>query len=130
MLTLPSIVRYHERHFDGVRLLWRKAFPDDPPWNAAEIAIPAKLKVQSELFLVAINHGEVVGSIMAGYDGHRGWLYAAAVLHTQLCALALSGEMSAQASAAAMITFCMIVLPPSNCARRRCNLTPRSGRRP
>ncbi len=29
--------------------------------------------------LVALDGIEVVGSITAGYDGHRGWLYAAAV---------------------------------------------------
>src|SRR5215475_6857662 len=79
---LPSIVTYHPSHLDGVRVLWREAFPNDPPWNAAEIAIPAKLKIQPNLFLVAIDQGLVVGSIMAGYDGHRGWLYAAAVLQS------------------------------------------------
>jgi ribosomal protein S18 acetylase RimI-like enzyme len=76
---LLSIIAYQHSHFDSVRLLWQEAFPDDPPWNAAELAIPAKLKIQPELFLVATDRGSVVGSIMAGYDGHRGWLYAAAV---------------------------------------------------
>jgi ribosomal protein S18 acetylase RimI-like enzyme len=85
-------VTYQPSHLDGVRALWHEAFPDDPPWNAAEIAIPAKLKIQPELFLVAIDqdlvdqdlvHQDlVVGSIMAGYDGHRGWLYVAAVLQS------------------------------------------------
>ena len=76
---MPSIVAYHERHFHGVTRLWQEAFPNDPPWNAAETAIPAKLKVQPDLFLVAVEEEVVVGSIMAGYDGHRGWLYAVAV---------------------------------------------------
>jgi ribosomal protein S18 acetylase RimI-like enzyme len=89
---LHSIVTYQPSHFDGIRVLWHEAFPNDPPWNAAEIAIPAKLKLQPELFLVAIDQDSVdqdlvdqdlvVGSIMAGYDGHRGWLYAAAVLQS------------------------------------------------
>ena len=78
-----SIVTYQPSHFDSVRLLWRDAFPDDPPWNAAELAIPAKLKIQPELFLVATDRSSVVGSIMAGYDGHRGWLYAVAVLRSR-----------------------------------------------
>jgi ribosomal protein S18 acetylase RimI-like enzyme len=76
---VPSIVTYDDSHFDGVRLLWQEVFPNDPPWNAAELAIPAKLKIQPELFLIAIDQGMVIGSIMAGYDGHRGWLYALAV---------------------------------------------------
>ena len=77
-----SIVTYQHNHFDSVRLLWREVFPNDPPWNAAEFAIPTKLKIQPELFLVATDQSAVVGSIMAGYDGHRGWLYAVAVLQS------------------------------------------------
>lgn len=61
-------------------LYGREAFPNDRPWNAAEVAIPAKLVVQPELFLLALHEDMVVGSIMAGYDGHRGWLYRVAVL--------------------------------------------------
>lgn len=79
---LLSIVAYHQSHFDSVRMLWNEAFPNDPPWNAAELAIPAKLKTQPDLSLVATVRGSVVGSIMAGYDGHRGWLYAVAVLQS------------------------------------------------
>jgi ribosomal protein S18 acetylase RimI-like enzyme len=81
---LPSIVTYHESHLDGVRLLWKEAFPNDAPWNAAEFGIPANLSMQPDVFLVAIDQDVVVGSavssIIAGYDGHRGWLYAVAVL--------------------------------------------------
>src|SRR4051794_33976436 len=74
-----KIVAYSSEHFDGVDQLWREAFPDDPPWNRAKVAIPAKLAVQPGLFLVAVDGDRVVGTTMAGYDGHRGWLYAAAV---------------------------------------------------
>ena len=73
------IAPYRAEHFADVSALWREAFPDDPPWNAAEIAIPAKLAVQPELFLVALDGTRAIGSAMAGYDGHRGWLYAVAV---------------------------------------------------
>jgi ribosomal protein S18 acetylase RimI-like enzyme len=31
--------------------------------------------VQRELFLVALIDSALVGSAMAGYDGHRGWVY-------------------------------------------------------
>ena len=41
--------------------------------------IRRKLSVQPELFLVAVDVDSVVGSVMAGYDGHRGWLYYLAV---------------------------------------------------
>jgi ribosomal protein S18 acetylase RimI-like enzyme len=79
---MVEITQYQPEHFHGVERLWREAFPDDPPWNAAALAVPAKEAVQPELFLLALEAGEVVGSIMAGYDGHRGWLYAAAVLRS------------------------------------------------
>jgi ribosomal protein S18 acetylase RimI-like enzyme len=73
------IVTYAPRHFAGVAALWEAVFPDDPPWNAAAVAIPAKLAIQPDLFLVALDGMLVTGTIMAGYDGHRGWLYALAV---------------------------------------------------
>jgi ribosomal protein S18 acetylase RimI-like enzyme len=78
-MTELAIEPYRAAHFADVSALWREAFPDDPPWNAAEVAIPAKLAVQPELFLVALDGPRAIGSIMAGYDGHRGWLYAVAV---------------------------------------------------
>lgn len=80
MANIVKIVTYAPEHFAGVDALWREAFPDDPPWNRADLAIPAKLAVQPELFVVALHGDQVAGSAMAGYDGHRGWLYAVAVL--------------------------------------------------
>jgi ribosomal protein S18 acetylase RimI-like enzyme len=75
-----NIVKYAEPHFDGVVALWQEAFPNPQPWNAPEITIPAKLAMQPNLFLVAIDGDQIIGSVLAGYDGHRGWLYAVAVL--------------------------------------------------
>ncbi len=70
-----QIRAYETPDFEGVRALWEEVFPHDPPWNRAELAIPEKLKVQPELFLVAVVEGDIIGTAMAGYDGHRGWLY-------------------------------------------------------
>ena len=71
---------YNEADFDAVASLWRTCFPDDPPHNRAEVAIPAKLAIQRELFWVALSdESEVSGTAMAGYDGHRGWIYTVAV---------------------------------------------------
>jgi ribosomal protein S18 acetylase RimI-like enzyme len=49
------------------------------PWNDPAKDICRKLTCQPELFLVALLEGRVVGSIMAGYEGHRGWLNYLAV---------------------------------------------------
>ena len=49
------------------------------PWNNPHLDIARKLSEQPELFLVVEVDGKVVGSVMAGYDGHRGWIYYLAV---------------------------------------------------
>jgi ribosomal protein S18 acetylase RimI-like enzyme len=76
---MVTVAPYCDEHFDGVAALWEEVFPQDPPWNRAPFAIPQKLAVQPELLLVAHDEGAVIGTAMAGYDGHRGWLYAVAV---------------------------------------------------
>lgn len=59
---------------DAVVALWEQAGLTRP-WNDPRADIRRKLTVQPELFLVAFDADRVVGSVMAGYDGHRGWLY-------------------------------------------------------
>ena len=39
------------------------------------------LRVQPELLLVAEAEGELLGAVVAGFDGVRGWIYHLAVLH-------------------------------------------------
>ena len=56
------------------RSLWQ-ATKLTRPWNNPYQDISRKLKVQPELFLVAVDGADMVGTVMAGYDGHRGWLY-------------------------------------------------------
>ena len=80
---MASIVTYDSKHFSGVDTLWREAFPTDGPWNAAATAIPEKVGFQPDLLLVAVEGDQVVGSVMAGYEGHRGWISRIAVLKSQ-----------------------------------------------
>ncbi len=75
---------FHIRSFEdgdeeAVAALWRKVFPDDPPWNEPALMMAKKRAVQRELFLVATENGVLAGTAMGGYDGHRGWVYAVAV---------------------------------------------------
>lgn len=51
------------------------------PWNDPRADIERKRTVQPELFLVAVDDAaaRVIGTVMGGYDGHRGWLYYLAV---------------------------------------------------
>ena len=60
--------------------LWETVFPDDPPHNAPRNVFDAKLAVQDDMLFVAVDKDAVVGTTMAGYDGHRGWLHKVAVL--------------------------------------------------
>jgi ribosomal protein S18 acetylase RimI-like enzyme len=49
------------------------------PWNDPWRDIRRKTEVRPDLFLVATLDGAVVGSVMAGYEGHRGWINYLAV---------------------------------------------------
>ncbi|MBI5580412.1 MAG: GNAT family acetyltransferase [Deltaproteobacteria bacterium] len=49
------------------------------PWNDPRQDIRRKLGVQPALFLVGFLSAELVATVMAGYEGHRGWLNYLAV---------------------------------------------------
>jgi ribosomal protein S18 acetylase RimI-like enzyme len=49
------------------------------PWNDPHKDIARKLAVQPELFLVGVIDEAVMASVMAGYEGHRGWVNYLAV---------------------------------------------------
>jgi ribosomal protein S18 acetylase RimI-like enzyme len=66
-------------HRSQVVALWEKVFGYEAPHNRPGLAIDKKLAVDDHLFFVAVLDNEVVGTIMAGYDGHRGWIYSVAV---------------------------------------------------
>jgi ribosomal protein S18 acetylase RimI-like enzyme len=42
------------------------------PWNDPKQDIARKMQVNPELFLVAMIETRVIGTVMAGYEGHRG----------------------------------------------------------
>jgi ribosomal protein S18 acetylase RimI-like enzyme len=80
--SMPTVSEFRDEHFAGVEALWQEAFPDDAPWNKASSALAEKMRFQPGLMLVALDDLHVVGSVMAGYDGHRGWISRIAVLRT------------------------------------------------
>ena len=49
------------------------------PWNDPRKDIARKLAVQPELFLVGVLGEAIVATVMAGYEGHRGWVNYLAV---------------------------------------------------
>jgi ribosomal protein S18 acetylase RimI-like enzyme len=65
-----------ERH---VVELWTEVFAYPQPHNEPLGIIRQKVAVDRELLLVATVDDELVGTVMGGYDGHRGWIYSLAV---------------------------------------------------
>ena len=63
---------------DAVIALWRECGLTRA-WNDPRKDITRKLTVQPELFLVGELDGKVIATLMAGYEGHRGWVNYLAV---------------------------------------------------
>jgi ribosomal protein S18 acetylase RimI-like enzyme len=60
--------------------LWPRFFHDDgPPPRPPDAIVARRRVVQRDLFLVAADGDAIVGAVLAGWDGHRGWLYRLAV---------------------------------------------------
>jgi ribosomal protein S18 acetylase RimI-like enzyme len=79
MTDINIIIKpYLPEYEKAVIELWRKCNLLRP-WNNAIKDIERKLKINSELFLVAFVDGRIVASVMGGYEGHRGWINYLAV---------------------------------------------------
>lgn len=77
-----NIRKFQNTDRSALVTLWNAVFPDDPAHNEPSAVIEAKLAVD-DLIFVAEHDGVLIGACMAGYDGHRGWLYAVAVRKEQ-----------------------------------------------
>ncbi len=63
----------------AVITLWTTVFQPDKPHNDPVVSFIKKINQADDLFFVAEYKKILVGTIMAGYDGHRGWIYSLAV---------------------------------------------------
>jgi len=73
-----QIVKYTPEFQDAVVNLWRKCNLIVPQNDPVE-DIRKKLDFQPDLFFIGLLDGKVIGSIMVGYEGHRGWMNYLAV---------------------------------------------------
>ena len=73
-----EIRAYRESDLDDVVALWRGCGLV-VPWNDPVKDINRKLGIQRQMFLVGSLHSRLVASVMAGYEGHRGWINYLAV---------------------------------------------------
>lgn len=77
---MHSIIPYsNEVHRLDVVKLWETVFAYQEAHNQPGLSIDKKLAVNDGLFFVSLEGLDVVGTVLAGYDGHRGWLYSVAV---------------------------------------------------
>lgn len=75
-----EITQFHRPdHHDQVVRLWKNVFGYESPRNHPPLSIAKKEQAADGLFFVALQDNQVVGTVMGGYDGHRGWIYSLAV---------------------------------------------------
>ena len=73
------VIRPYESADEGAVVdLWRRC-ELTRTWNDPLKDIQRKLGVQPHLFLVGLVDGQIVASVMAGFEGHRGWVNYLAV---------------------------------------------------
>jgi ribosomal protein S18 acetylase RimI-like enzyme len=73
-----KIRSYHAADQSAVIDLWHRCnlvVPQNDPQKDTEM----KTKVRDDLFFVGTIDSRIVATLMAGYDGHRGWIYYLAV---------------------------------------------------
>lgn len=67
----------------AILVLWQSVFPEygdsTRPQRDPRASIERKLAFGDGLFWLALRGESVIGTAMAGYDGHRGWLYSLGV---------------------------------------------------
>ena len=73
-----SVRTYQQQDQDAVIALWKDCGLL-MPWNNPFTDIRSKVEDSPELFFVALLDEVLVGTCMAGFDGHRGWVYYMAV---------------------------------------------------
>ncbi len=73
------IRKYESKDETGVIQIWTEVFGCDAPHNDPRQALERKVAFDDGLLLVAEENGAIIGTVMGGYDGHRGWIYSLAV---------------------------------------------------
>ena len=74
-----KIVKYRSEYQDAVVDLWKKCNLTVPQNDPVE-DIQKKIDFQPKLFFIALLNCKMIGSVMVGYEGHRGWINYLAVL--------------------------------------------------
>jgi ribosomal protein S18 acetylase RimI-like enzyme len=73
MMTNIIVRPYSGNDEQAVLALWQRCNLTRPQ-NNPKLDIKRKLKVNPELFFVGIVNSKIMATVMAGYEGHRGWV--------------------------------------------------------
>ncbi len=111
---MKKIRKFQESDKATLTALWQAVFPDDPPHNEPSLVIEAKLAVDDLIFIAEEEDGEMIGACMAGYDGHRGWLYAVAV----------SPDQRRNGTGKALVLFALQALKDLGCKKVNLQIRP------
>ena len=77
-MSTVQIQEFDVRDYEAIVSLWTEAGLVLRPGDELE-SVRLKLQRDADLFLVAKKGNEIVGSVMGGWDGRRGWIYHLAV---------------------------------------------------
>jgi len=126
MSTSPAQIKIREFHYPedypAVYALWQNAGPgihlrrSDQPDEIAR-----KLKRDPDLFLLAEVDGEVIGSVLGGFDGRRGMMYhlaVAAQCRQQGVASSLVDELERRLRSKGCIRYYLLVTTDNDSAIR------------
>ena len=112
-----DIRTFQHGDFEEVVALWERCDlvtpPDDP-----ETVIERKIAHDPALFLVAEVNGEVVGTLLGGYDGYRGYAYYLAV-HPEFQGRGIANAMVARLEKKLLARGCpqlLLAIPDDNTA--------------
>ena len=75
---LMQISDLNSMHTEAAAALWQQA-GFTRPWNPPELDLRRALDGDTSTVLGAFDDERLVGTVMVGHDGHRGWVYYLAV---------------------------------------------------
>ena len=79
IMSIPKYRKFKKTDTEAVINLWKtcKLVVD---WNDPLKDIKRKLSIKDNLFIIGEINKKIIATAMAGYDGHRGYIYYLAVL--------------------------------------------------
>ena len=78
-MSKATFRKFKKSDTEEVIKLWKKC-KLIVPWNDPFKDINRKLSIKDNLFIIGEMNKHIIASAMAGYDGHRGYIYYLAVL--------------------------------------------------